>query len=82
MSVFIFNLPIMSGDGVIGVAIVPSKFDSETFAASNLMSLHSSQELGTLTSEHGSNDKFDATMRGMMQGVRRSLAGEEWEVGS
>lgn len=49
-------LPVVSGDGVIRVAAVPSEFDSEALAASDLMALHSSQQLSALAGEHGPDD--------------------------
>jgi len=55
------NLQVMSGDRVGGVSLVFRKFDSQASAASDFMSLHSSQELSTLSCKHWPNDQLNAT---------------------
>jgi hypothetical protein len=50
----------MSSDGVIRVASVTSVLDFQAPASSDFVSLHPSQELSTLASEHGSHDDLNA----------------------
>jgi hypothetical protein len=52
----------MSGDGVRGVASVLTELDLEALAASDLMSLHSTEELGGLPCEHGANYQLNVPL--------------------
>lgn len=61
----------MGGNGILGVADISSELDAKAFAACDLVSLHSSQELSALSSEHGPNDELDAASWRVMSVQRR-----------
>jgi hypothetical protein len=65
----------MSGNGVIWVASVACVLDSQTFASSDFVALHSSQELSTLASEHGTHDDLNAASVLEVSGTCKILGG-------
>lgn len=65
----------MGSNGVVRVACISSILDPEAFAACNFMSLHSSQKLSALASEHRAHDDLNAAFALEVSGAVEVLGG-------